>query len=79
MACGGNAACKMNHEKITPELRTKMAAAHAEMAECLKSEKPMEDCHKIMAEHMDAHMDGTKACPMHDKMHPEETKKKIKN
>ncbi len=45
------AAFAKHHEKMpepTKEQRMKMAEAHTKMAECLKSEKTMKDCHTEM-------------------------------
>jgi len=46
----------------TREMREKMAATHEKMAACLRSERPIKECHEEM---MKAH-EG-----MHDKMHDE--------
>lgn len=54
-----------HHEKMpepTKEQRTKMADMHSKMAECLKSEKPMKDCHKEMMDSCKEAHDGK--CPM---------------
>jgi hypothetical protein len=48
------------------------------MAACLSSDKPMEECHKLMADHMGAQKDGTHSCADHDKTHKDEKKSKSK-
>lgn len=84
MACPGSPNCPMHEGDMPKEKRAEMAAVHTQMAECLKSEKPMEECHKIMAEHMGggsmgehacAHGDGNKSCPMHKEVKKEKSKK----
>lgn len=59
------AAFAKHHEKMpepTKEERMKMADAHTKMAECLKSDKTMKDCHKEM---MDSCKEATGGkCPM---------------
>jgi len=52
----------MDHPAVTREMRTKMAAAHEQMAACLKSDRPMADCHADM---MKVHEE----MEMHDCMH----------
>src|SRR5262245_40604871 len=47
------------------EHRAKMADRHTKMAECLKSDKPMSDCHKEMEENCKAAHNGK--CPMMEK------------
>jgi hypothetical protein len=78
MACDGNPSCPMHNEAMTAEKRAEMATVHTQMAECLKSEKPMEECHKIMAEHMGAEMDGKHSCSEHNKMQKAEKKSQPK-
>jgi len=46
----------------TKEERTAMSAMHAKMSECLKTEKPMADCHKEMMDSCPMAKDGK--CPM---------------
>jgi hypothetical protein len=43
-----------DHHKMaepTKEMRAKMAATHAEVAECFKSDKPASVCQKVMMDH----------------------------
>lgn len=44
------------------EQRAKMAEMHAQAAECLKSDKSFEECHKQMMENCPMARDGS--CPM---------------
>lgn len=65
----------------TKEERTAMSAMHTKMAECLKTEKPMADCHKEMMDSCPMAKEGK--CPMmahghgHDQ-HPPMKKDKAK-
>lgn len=56
----------------TKEERAQMADMHSKMAECLRSEKSMKDCHEEMKANCPMMKDG-KACPMgmdhHGHMH----------
>lgn len=45
----GSGGCKMKGE-ITPEMRAKTAKMHEDLASCLKSTKPIEECHKIKSD-----------------------------
>jgi hypothetical protein len=86
-ACPGNPNCPMHKGEMTKEKRAEMAGVHTQMADCLNSEKPMEDCHKIMAEHMGGPMhdkmggqscaqgDGKNNCPMHKETKKSNSKK----
>lgn len=47
----------------TKEERATMATMHTAMAECLKTEKPMADCHKAMMDSCPMAKEG-KQCPM---------------
>lgn len=47
----------------TPEMRATMAAAHERMAACLRSEKPVADCHAAMQAQCSSMMGG-QGCPM---------------
>ncbi len=64
----------MDHPAVTKEMRAKMATAHEQMASCLKSDRPLEDCHAEMMKqheefmmHHEAGEHGDK--DMHDCMH----------
>jgi len=46
----------MDHPAITKEMRAKMAAAHEQMAACLKSDRPIMECHAEMMKLHDEHM-----------------------
>jgi hypothetical protein len=66
-------------EAPSKESREKMAAAHENMAQCLRSEATIEDCHKQM---MDQCHDTNGDCPMmgkgmmqHHKAHKKQTEK----
>lgn len=56
---------------VLREDRNKMAEMHMKMADCLKSEKPVSECHNEMKQSCD--MVGKDGCsmmgPMHGKMH----------
>jgi predicted HAD superfamily phosphohydrolase YqeG len=56
---------KANHKmavmNMTPEQREEMAKTHEKMAACLRSDKPMMDCHKEM---MESCKMGKTSCPM---------------
>jgi hypothetical protein len=54
---------KMSMKSMTPEQRLEMASMHEKMAQCLRSDKPMEDCHKEMMKSCEEKM-GQGACPM---------------
>lgn len=54
------------HKKMPPmttEQRQKMADAHEKMATCLRSDKPMEECHEAMMKSCKENM-GKDGCPM---------------
>ena len=51
---------------MTPAQREEMAATHEKMAACLRSDKPMMDCHKEM---MESCKMGKNACPMMEMGH----------
>jgi hypothetical protein len=64
---------------MTKEQRQKMAEAHENMATCLRSDRPMKECHEEMMKACKEHM-GKNGCPFmrgkhkgHMK-HPEESK-----
>ena len=64
----------MDHPAVTKEMRAKMAAAHEQMAACLKSDRPMADCHadmmKLHEEFMMHHEAGeSDDMDKHDCMH----------
>jgi hypothetical protein len=46
----------MDHPAVTREMRAKMAAAHEQMAACLKSDRPIMECHAEMMKLHDEHM-----------------------
>lgn len=54
---------KMKMMTMTTEQRQKMATAHEAMAVCLKSERPMSDCHDEMMKGCKDVM-GKDGCPM---------------
>lgn len=64
---------KKDRPAPTAEEREKMAATHEKMAQCLRSDKPMKDCHEEMAKACKENMGG-KGCMMgHGKhMHGED-------
>ena len=53
--------------ELTKEERTKRADMMDKMAECLRSEKPMSECHEQMKK--DCPMAKEGHCPMMDEMH----------
>jgi predicted HAD superfamily phosphohydrolase YqeG len=71
---------KMAVMNMTPEQREEMAKTHEKMAACLRSDKPMMDCHKEM---MESCKMGKTSCPMmgrgmkhdHSKMEQEDSDK----
>jgi hypothetical protein len=67
MACDGDPSCPMHSKEMTK-------AQREEIAECFKSEKTTDECHKLMAKHMGmkGKMDGKHSCSEHGKMHHEE-------
>ncbi len=48
------------------EMREKMATFHEQLAACLRSDKPIAECHKEAMKHHHAMM-GKEGCPMMDK------------
>lgn len=54
---------KMGMMEMTPEQRSDMATMHEKMATCLRSEKPMAECHKEMKASCHDKM-GMEGCPM---------------
>jgi D-arabinose 5-phosphate isomerase GutQ len=46
----------MDHPAVTKEMRAKMAAAHEQMAACLKSDRPIMECHEQMMKLHEEHM-----------------------
>ncbi|MGZ3671380.1 MAG: hypothetical protein ACXVB9_08870 [Bdellovibrionota bacterium] len=52
--------------EMTPAQREEMAAMHEKMAACLRSDKPIKDCHKEM---MDTCKNAKNGCPMMKHMH----------
>jgi hypothetical protein len=52
---------------VSVENRRKMAELHQKMSDCLKTEKPMSECHNEMMQGCD--MMGKNACPMMGPMH----------
>ena len=59
---------KMKMNEMTPKQRQSMATVHENMAVCLRSEKPMEECRKEMMQSCKEQM-GKNGCPMMEKMH----------
>ncbi len=51
--------------EMTTEQRQKMADVHEKMAVCLRSERPLADCHEEMRSACKASM-GSDVCPMVD-------------
>jgi hypothetical protein len=60
--------------EMTAEQRTKMAEAHEKMAACLRSDRPVGDCHSEMMKSCQETM-GAGHCPMghHGRVKPGET------
>jgi hypothetical protein len=54
---------EMKMPAMTAEQRQKMAEAHDKMASCLRSEKPMNECHEDMMKSCHENM-GKEGCPM---------------
>ncbi|MDE2219187.1 MAG: hypothetical protein KGL25_04415 [Gammaproteobacteria bacterium] len=46
----------MDHPAPSKEMRAKMAAAHEQLAACLKSDKPISECHEEMMKMHEEHM-----------------------
>jgi hypothetical protein len=64
----------MDHPAMTKEMRAKMAAAHEQLAACLKSDRPIAECHgemmKLHEEIMVRHEGGDhEEMEMRDCMH----------
>lgn len=51
------------------EMREKMATFHEQLAACLRSDKPIAECHNQAMKHH-AEMMGKEGCPMMDKHGP---------
>lgn len=58
---------EMKMPNLTAEQRGKMADAHEKMATCLRSDKPMHECHDEMKKSCQENM-GKGGCPMMDGM-----------
>ncbi|HYM42874.1 MAG TPA: hypothetical protein VET46_08965 [Steroidobacteraceae bacterium] len=56
------------HPALSKEQREKMAAIHEQMAKCLRSDKPVADCHREAMQSCEATM-GKDVCPMMGHMH----------
>jgi hypothetical protein len=56
------------HAAPSKETREKMATVHEQMAACLRSDKPIADCHAQAMEHCRSLM-GKEGCPMMDMRH----------
>jgi hypothetical protein len=54
--------------QMTAEQRTKMAEAHEKMAACLRSDRPLSECHEEMMKSCQETM-GAANCPMMGKHH----------
>lgn len=52
-----------SHPTLTKEQREKMATIHEKIAACLRSDKPIADCHKEAMQSCHEMM-GTEGCPM---------------
>jgi|SRR6185369_6117625 len=52
-----------NHPAPSKEMREKMATLHEQMATCLRSDKPISDCHSQMMKNCQETM-GDQGCPM---------------
>lgn len=64
----------MDRPAVTQEMRAKMAATHEQMAACLKSDRPITECHAEMMKQHDEFMMHHEAgehegMDMHDCMH----------
>ena len=62
------------HEAPSKEMREKMAAIHEQMASCLRSDKPIADCHAEAMEHCRTMM-GKEGCPMMSMGHPHSSRR----
>src|SRR5579859_371038 len=56
------------HPALTKEQRESMAAIHEQMAACLRSDKPLAECHKEAMKKCQETM-GKDGCPMMHGMH----------
>lgn len=63
VALFGGAAFAAGPTAVTAEQRTKMAEVHDKMAACLRSERPLTDCHEEMKKSSQG-MDAAQLCPM---------------
>jgi hypothetical protein len=57
-----------SHPALSKEQREKMAAIHEQMAACLRSDKPVADCHREAMKSCQQMM-GKEGCPMMGSMH----------
>ena len=57
-----------SHPALSKEQREKMAAIHEQMAACLRSDKPVADCHREAMKNCQEMM-GKEGCPMMGAMH----------
>lgn len=57
-----------SHPPLSKEQREKMATIHEQMAACLRSDKPVADCHKEAMKSCQEMM-GKEGCPMMGAMH----------
>ena len=62
------------HGAPSKEMREKMATIHEQMAACLRSDKPIADCHAQAMEHCRTMM-GKEGCPMMGMGHPDSRKR----
>lgn len=62
-ADAGNKASPMKMPNLTSDQRQKMAGAHEKMATCLRTEKPLNECHEEMMKACQEGM-GKDGCPM---------------
>lgn len=63
MAAGAQPKPAGRPPEMTAEQREKMAVAHEKMAACLRSERPVSECHDELWKSCDATM-GVGKCPM---------------
>ena len=63
----GAETAKKGMPQMPPEMRLKMADTHQKMADCLRSDKPMSECHQEMMKSCHEAM-GKNGCPMMGEM-----------
>jgi uncharacterized protein YcfJ len=65
VALADNPASTAPNTSVTKETREKMALLHEQMAACLRSDKPIADCHAQMRKSCQESL-GAHRCPMMD-------------